>query len=445
MSMKTALAQINEKLGATLNTYREVALALATAEGTGTGVGEAREKFNKVKADVESLKTSAQQIEGALRTEIELSQVVNAPAVAPETLRAPGSPIEQAIAVVTDSRKAQVVGMVREAFMAYIRFGDKSPELLAANEKLRGIAPTEQFALFGKQLDLGGALVPEDFRAEVVKNLGGRTVMRAAGAKVVPTSGRQLIYPSITAGTDPYSTGYAGSWRAEGAQGTDGTAPSTQNQPTFGQEVIPVNIWQPDAVIVTQELLADSAVPLDQILAQCISEALAQDEDYAFLRGDGIGRPRGVLNYVAASTGPAITAVNSGSASAVTYNGLVDLYTALPIQYRDRAVFFMRSATWGEVLKLKDSSQMPLLYAGQPPDTIFGKKIWLTEHMPAIAGSAYPILYGDPSYYVIAQRMDLSLQRLVERFAPNVGYLPTARVGGGLVRTAPWRAQKIST
>ena len=151
-----------------------------------------------------------------------------------------------------------------------------------------------------------------------------------------------------------------------------------------------------------------------------------------------------VFDYIAASTGPAITAVNSGSNSTFTYDGLLDLFHTLPIQYRDRAAWFCRSLAFSAILKLKDSTNQPILYAGSIPGTLLGKKVWLTEHAPAVAQNAYPLLFGDVSYYVIAERTDMRLQRLDERFAPNVGFLPTARLGGGVIRTAPFRAQKIS-
>jgi len=47
-------------------------------------------------------------------------------------------------------------------------------------------------------------------------------------------------------------------------------------------------------------------------------------------------------------------------------------------------------------------------------------------------------------YYLIADRQEMRIQRLAERFAPNVGLLATARVGGQTLRTAAFRTQKVS-
>lgn len=441
MSLQVALKASQEQLGQVLKDMREVGLQITEKESKGEATAELDEKFSKAQADFDRIQKRIEGFQQSITREKALTtEVTNALVVADpkDALRAAG-------ASVPEEKLVQARGIEREVFRGYLRFGSGDERYRALIEKAYQAVGRETFALLGTEFRFGEALVPEDFRAEVVKNLGGVTVMRRAGARVVPTSSSTLVYPSIAGGTDPFSTGFEGSWRAEGAQGTDGSAPATQNQPTFGQERIPVHVWQPNAIILTRELLEDSAAPLDSILAQCIAETKGQDEDFAFLRGDGVGRPRGLVDYVAAAAGPSITAVNSGSASDVTYNGLMDLFYTLPIQYRDMSVFFLRSTTMGNILKLKDSSQMPLLYQNALPGTLFGRPVMISEHMPAIAGNAFPVLLGAPQYYCIAERTDLRVQRLEERFAPNVGMLPTARLGGGLVRTQAFVAQKIST
>jgi HK97 family phage major capsid protein len=49
---------------------------------------------------------------------------------------------------------------------------------------------------------------------------------------------------------------------------------------------------------VSNTLLADAqAVGLDALLMQLFSRAIAWYEDYAFLRGNGVGKPLGVLSW----------------------------------------------------------------------------------------------------------------------------------------------------
>ena len=304
--------------------------------------------------------------------------------------------------------------------------------------------PREAHALLGSQDDLGGFLVPEDFRQEVVKDLAGMATFRSAGARVVATNRQTVVWPSIASNTgsysDMYTSGFAGTWRNEGEQGTDGSAPSTQNQPTFGQERINIHVWQPAAVILTQEFLEDSAVPVESVLAELIAETKALDEDYEFINGVGVTGPEGIL-----SASANVATVDSGDASLLTYGGLVDLWSTLPSQYRQRSSWLMNSLTFGAILKLESAAGYNLFPPNAQPGTLFGRPIFFSEFMPDVGAGTKPILLGDFGYYVIAERTEMRILRMTERFAPNIGLLPTARLGGKAVRRAAFRAQLIGT
>jgi HK97 family phage major capsid protein len=442
MSLQVQLKETRERLGAAQTAAREIGQKLTDAELKGEATAaELKEQFDKAMKDVETFMVGVQRTEALIKAEKAATEVVNGLPNDPAEAHREGGKMEAPRPETMERFKAGI----RECQNSYFRHGETSPEYSTARAKLTAqtmaLPPEERQALVGNIGALGGALVTEDFRAEVVKNLAGFSVMLASGIRVVPCSSNTLVFPSIAGGTDPWSTGVAGTWRPAGSVGTDGTAPAVQNQPTFGNERIPVHEWQPDAVVVDPSLLEDSAVPLESILAESIAETQGLDFDYAFLRGDGIGKPRGIHDYI----GAGVSAVNSGSASAIAYNGLLDLTYTLPAQYRDAAVYYMKGTTFASVLKLKDSTSTPMIYTSSLPGTIFGKKVWITEHMPAEGSDTYPILFGNPRFYVVAQRRDLRVQRLIERFAPNVAFLPTARVGGGLVRTVAFVAQKCHT
>lgn len=327
----------------------------------------------------------------------------------------------------------------KETFHTYLARGEAY-----ANAKLAA-GPKEAHALLSSQDDLGGFLVPEDFRAEVLKDMAGFAVIRAAGARVVPTSRNQVTFPTIKpnsgSGNNPdmYTSNVAGKWRSEGAQGTDGSAPATQNNPTFGQTRIPVHVWQPDAVVVTQEFLEDSVVPVDSILAELFAETKALDEDYVFINGTGAEQPEGLL----AASVP-LTTVNSGHATLLKYGGIVDIFSDLPAQYRQTSAWLMNSKTFGAVLKLESTGGFLLFPPNAAPGTLMGKQVYFSEFMPDVAASAKPIIFGSFRHYVIAERVEMRIQRLIERFAPNIGLLPTARLGGQTTRRNAFRTQTIS-
>jgi HK97 family phage major capsid protein len=331
-----------------------------------------------------------------------------------------------------------------EAFMAYIA-GDVSG--LQSFAQQRGIGPREVHALLSSDQTLGGFLVPEDWRAEVIKAEAGYAVL-APLCRVITTNSDTLTMPKVTPhATDVRRTsGFAGKFQQQGYV-TGGTAPTVQNYPQFSRERIPVHSWQPDCVEISPELLEDSGVNLEQLVSECIAEALAFDKDDKILSGTGVKEPEGVLNA-------GITTINSQSATAIAIGGILGQFSDLPAQYRMRATWVMASRTMGAVLQLNTGTGGWYLFPpNQWNDTILSRPVKFLDYgmdtATAAGGTtftagAYPIIFGDFSRYIIAERAALRIQRLIERFAPNVGILPTARIGGQVVLIDAFRVMKVS-
>jgi HK97 family phage major capsid protein len=243
---------------------------------------------------------------------------------------------------------------------------------------------------------------------------------------------------------DIYSTGFVGAYKPEGGRADpELTTPTTQNQPKSEQLRIPVHLWQPDVVVITSELLEDTPLALEAEILDVIRETRQLDYDKAFTKGTGNGEPEGVINSGAST-------VNSTVAANIGYNGLVNIFTKLPAQYRSlpSAGFMMNSNALAELLKLLDSQNRPLFPMNMmdlPEPRLWGKRIWFNEFLddPTTASNK-PIIFGAWSYYRVAERRDLRIQRLVEKYAPNVGILVTSRVGGKVTRKAAFRIQNIA-
>jgi HK97 family phage major capsid protein len=329
----------------------------------------------------------------------------------------------------------------KRAFDVYLRSPAHETNALGrAAEQLKGYGPEEMNALLGTNDELGGFTIPEDFRAELLRALPGFAAVRQAGARIVPTSRQIVVFPTVKSGTDPYSSGITNNdeqatggnmnWKPQGYV-TGGTVPPQQDQPQFGQERIPVHVWQPNAVELSRELLDDSVFPLETILAQLFAETKALDEDWAFLNGDGVGKPEGILNAGCAT-------VNVGNP--ITYNGLVDLYYTLRAQYRTRSAWMMSSLVFAEIVKLNTGAGGMLIFPpNAPPNTLFGRTVHFTEFLPNPGAANKVILLGEFSHYIVAERSEMRINRLVERFAPNIGVLPHARLGGQLTRKEAFR------
>jgi HK97 family phage major capsid protein len=86
------------------------------------------------------------------------------------------------------------------------------------------------------------------------------------------------------------------------------------------------------------------------------------------------------------------------------------------------------------------------LLHGQP-DTLLNQRVLTSNYMPLPAAGNKAILYGDYSYYWLADREGRSLQRLNELYAATdqVGFKITQRVDGRLILTEAVKCLKMKT
>jgi HK97 family phage major capsid protein len=392
---------------------------------------ETREKFDRAMADFKVQKQALDAHDAAEEVERQI-ELLNAPE---NQLPVYGQGTEKQ----TEKKKAAH----KAATETFLRHG-MQPALRILEDG--GFSRPEIHALVGTTANLGGFAIDHDFRAELLRAMSGFAVIRSSGARVIPTGARRLVMPTLNgSGNSMYSsdlnasnaqaTGTPSSWKSEGHT-VDGNAPPTQSRPRFGQLEIDVHIWQPDAIEITQELLEDTQVPLDSLIAELLGEVKSLDEDWAYIAGNGSGKPEGLLI--------GITQTTTGASNAtVKYSDFIDLFTQTPAQYRQNAKFMMNSKTFGSVLKLEGGDGAdygwPIFPPNALPGTIFGKPVLFSEFMPDEGASKNPVIFGDFRYYYIAERTDIRLQRLVERFAPNLAIMATARNGGKLSRTEPMR------
>jgi len=414
------------------------------------GAAMSAEKLAEFNAHMTDFGKHNDAYEAAKSTEEKFAQLdsayesYNTPA---ESLSAPAaSPLAGPVTTNVEARKASHT----EAFSRYMKYGDKGITAaeqrsfisgVSAEELLASGASPEEWAHLGTVDSLGGFLVPDEFSSELLKDLAGASIMRSLG-RTRQTSRSVASFMTVAgSGNSLYSSGVTGSFRSEGYV-SGGTAPSVQNQPRFGRERVPVHIWSPDVIEITMELLEDAGVNLEAEIRELLAETRRLDEDSAFILGNGVGMPRGI--HFEATSGN-IPTVNSQAAAAFTYAGLTGLWSTLPAQYRGNATYLMNSQALGQLALLEDTAGNPIFPTNQIPTQLFGRPIAVSEFMPDVAASAIPVIFGDFSRgYGIVDRMDLRIIRLNERYAPNVGLLAVARVGGQMLLSQPFVSQTIS-
>lgn len=200
---------------------------------------------------------------------------------------------------------------------------------------------------------------------------------------------------------------------------------------------------------VTQRLLDDSRFDVGAWVTEKISSKFAREFGAAFVRGDGVARPRGLLSYptstLADGVRPWLTIqhVNTGEAASFPAatttvspaDCLIDLVHALRAPYRPNARWTMNRTTAGVVRKLKDSEGR-FVWAdareGQPA-TLLGYPVELDEEMPNVQAGAFPIAFGDfQAAYTIVEKPGVRLLRDPYSSKPNVLFYAYGRIGGGL-------------
>ena len=194
----------------------------------------------------------------------------------------------------------------------------------------------------------------------------------------------------------------------------------------------------------TSTLLDDSAVNIDEWIAEEVQAAFAEQETTAFVNGDGVNKPRGFLNYtsVAESSwswgniGYLATGVDGDFAASNPSDTLIDLIYTVKSAYRANSNWVLSRSTQAEIRKIKDADGnyiwQPANRPGEQP-SLLGYPVTEVEDMPAIGSDSLSIAFGDFNRgYLIVDRLGLRVLRDPYSSKPYVLFYTTKRVGGGV-------------
>ena len=348
--------------------------------------------YEKMEADVVNLGKEIDRLERQQALDAELNRAVNTPIT------------DKPAAPAGEEKTGRATAEYRKSFWNVMRSKMPSPEVMNALQ-------------VGTDSE-GGYLVPDEFERTLVEALEEQNIFRTL-AHVIQTSSGDRKIPVVA------SKGSA-SWVDE-----EGAIPESDD--SFGQ--VSIGAYKLGTMIkVSEELLNDSVFDLEAYISREFARRIGNKEEEAFFTGDGTGKPLGVL----AETGGAEVGVTAAAATAFTADEIFDLFYSLKAPYRRSAVFVMNDASVKALRKLKDNNGQylwqPSLTAGAP-DTLLNRPVYTSAFMPALAAGAKSILFGDLSYYWVADRQGRSFRRLGELYAPTgqVGFLATQRVDGKLI------------
>ncbi len=268
----------------------------------------------------------------------------------------------------------------------------------------------------------GGYLVPESWSDAITVGAADANVIRRYATVIQTASDRNFPIQTVRASFD---------W-------IDEEAAYSTPIPTLGQQTL--KAYKLGGVIkVSEELLEDEIFDLPSFLQREAIIEFALNEEAAFITGNGTGKPEGIEDVTTVG-GVSTSGVSLAGTAVITSDEVLDVYHNLAVGYRSNSTWVTSDAMCLLIRKLKDSDNQylwqPGLFAEQP-DRLLGRPFEVSDSFTAPATGVRSICFGDLSYYVIADRLGVSVKRLDELYAANglVGFRFTKRVDGRLTKS----------
>lgn len=317
----------------------------------------------------------------------------------------------------------------RDAFKAFMGRGDRP--------QARGATYSEPD---------GGFLVTPTVDTNVTRVLSATVAMRGLASVMPISTGSYKKFKSVG--------GAAANWSGERDSRTE------TNTPTLVEiEITPGELTAEPAA--NQQLLDDAFVDIEGWYGDELAISFAEKEGEAFIIGDGVKKPRGILGYTTVANGSyawgRVGYIASGNASAFIpastsaspADCLVDLFHALKSGYRANGSFLMSDLTAATVRKFKDGQGNFLWQpsiAVDKPSTLLGKPVAFSDYMPSVGADAFPIAFGDfRQAYTIVERIGMRTLRNPFKTNGVVFFYTTRRVGGAITNFEAIKLLKIAT
>lgn len=237
----------------------------------------------------------------------------------------------------------------------------------------------------------------------------------------------------------------------------DGSAGGETTEPVYAKIAIDVHTAECEPW-VHNETLEDGFVDLETDLANEAGIAFAEGSGSEFISGNGVGKARGILSYTPVANASyawgSVGYIASGKSAAFTSvapaDAVVRLVGAVPIAYRQDAVFLMNDTTLNVMRQMKDGSGSYYLWQPDPTAPFGGKllgyPVEIDAGMPAIAAGSYSIAFGNfKRGYAIVNRTGTTLIRdnITSKGVTKFNF--RRRFGGGIVNYEAIKLMKFAT
>ena len=306
----------------------------------------------------------------------------------------------------------------KKAFAQYMRKGKELALDLVEKE----------FKSMNVQIDEdGGFLVTPEVSSEIVKRVFESSPMRELSSAITIGSDSLNIYED----NDEADAGWVG--EEEDRAETDTPKIQMINIPVHEMYAKPK---------VTQKLLDDAAWNVESWLQEKVSSKFARLESAAFVKGNGVLKPKGFLAYTQHTNadtfefGKIYTQTSTGTGVTFTADDILDLIGDFKEAYMAGLVIQIHRSALKIMRKLKDTQGQYLWMPGingLRDSTFAGVPVRLSSDLETFAASSRSIAIGDfRQGYQIVDRYGVRVLRDPYTAKPNVLFYSTKRVGGGV-------------
>ena len=272
----------------------------------------------------------------------------------------------------------------------------------------------------------GGFLMKESNDAEIIKPITEMTPLRQY-ARVK----RQSILRNNFTTRDTIVTGY---WAGEGTT-------ITASNSTYGKRGVQLHENR-FKTLATLQALMGSEWDLESEITGDIAESKAQMEGAAFISGNGVSKPFGMITRLVADS----RLYASGSASALTWDAIVEITGQLKTGYSPMYMMNRKTLADLRTLQAPDGS-----YAWQPgnmaagvPNQIAGYSYMLAPDMDDIGSNTYPLAFADiRRCYTIVDAMEAYMMRIEQE--GGILFILHSFVGGDVVLPEAGIVMKCAT
>jgi len=295
--------------------------------------------------------------------------------------------------------------------------------------------------LMGEKRDIsvgagGGALSPQEYVAEIIKGIEDESPLYSLVRKFPLSEAKSLGAPYEAADASDAS------WTAE-VPASDIAADSTLSYSL--RELAPNTLVK--LIKLSDKLVKVSALPIEQIVREKITEKMVAAFENAITVGTGSGQPLGV--FTASANGvPTSRDVTTAGAS-LAADDLVKAKMSLKPAYRRNARWLMSTEILTDCLLLKDKNDQYLWRPGLrdgEPDRLAGLPVIESAYAPSTkAAGDYIAVIGDFRYYWWAYVEGIEIKNLYELFTlkNQIGFKGIAYADGAPVLAEAFSRIKV--